>query len=489
MLFNSHAFAVFFPVVLLLYYVLRHRGQNILLLLASYVFYGWWNYKFLALLWLSTGVDFFIAARLDAINAPRARRRLMALSVGLNLLYLGVFKYFNFFSDSFASALEAIGLHADLPTMKVILPVGISFYTLQSISYIVDVYRRERAHEKDFLAYAVYISYFPHLLAGPIQRSWQLIPQILRPRRVNAKGVRTGVLLMLVGYFKKVAVADAVAPIVDAIFSSHPHVPAVWPRATLLGGAFLFLLQVYCDFSGYSDIARGVSRLLGIELSINFAQPLLAPNMTEFWRSWNISVAQWLRDYIYIPLGGNRVGRWRTHRNIMATMLLGGFWHGASWKFVFWGGLNGLALLVHKYFLDVRTLYCGETSLNRAKGRVAQLGGILLTLVVESLIMVFFRAPSLSDGLKYLLGIAISSVSSVGESLFSRPWQTGVIGFYILAVFILDALTRARDDRELPFASSWPYPLRGLAYGALVSMCLWVGLSGDKSAHFIYFQF
>jgi alginate O-acetyltransferase complex protein AlgI len=449
-LFNSLTFAVFLAAVLPLYYALDHKRQNAMLLAASYLFYGWWNWKFLSLLWLSTAADFFIARRLNQLPEGRRRDTLLYLSVGLNLAYLGVFKYFNFFAQT---------LGADFAVLNVLLPVGISFYTFQSISYIVDVYRNKREHTEDFVAYALYISYFPHLVAGPIQRSTQLLPQLLEPRTVRKEQIRSGALLMLVGYFKKVAVADAVAPIVNAVFAS----PGQWSRGTLLLAVYLFAIQIYGDFSGYTDIARGVSRLMGIELRVNFRQPYLAANVTEFWKRWHISLSEWLRDYLYISLGGNRLGRARTYANLMITMLLGGLWHGASWTFVIWGGLHGLYLSFHKAF---------PTKLPR-------LLATILTFHLVCLAWIFFRAPSLEAAWTYLRGLALNG------GPVSQGWLVTTV-FYLSLILALDLPAWSRDE-EQPFSPRWPVLARGLAYGAMAAMCLWIG--SPDGAPFIYFQF
>ena len=386
--FNSLQYAAFLPVVWIGYRNLAStRKQNTWLLLASYVFYGSWDWRFLSLIVLSTTVDFFVGQRL-ASAVGSARSRLLAVSLAVNLGLLGVFKYLGFFVDSAADMLTAVGLEPNIALLNIVLPVGISFYTFQTISYTFDIYRRRIEPERDPITFALYVAYFPQLVAGPIERARQLLPQIRGERnRADVDTIWTSLRLILVGLFKKVAIADTVAPLVSKTFDSPQG------SVTAAVGILAFSLQIYGDFSGYTDIARGTSRLFGIELVRNFRQPYLSRNITEFWRTWHISLSDWLHDYLYIPLGGNRGPRLRTYRNLMITMLLGGLWHGASWNFVVWGGLHGLYLIV-----------------DRALGRVEHRGArrpillsdspaILFTFTVVTLTWVFFRAADLSEAI------------------------------------------------------------------------------------------
>lgn len=344
MLFNTSTFAFFLFFVLSIYFFLSHRYQNLFLLAASYVFYAWWDYRFLALLLFSTVWDYFLGAALILAPTPARRKLLLILSLVGNLGLLGFFKYFGFFVTSAAHLLELLGFQPHLPVLHILLPAGISFYTFQSMSYVIDLYRGKIAPARSFLDFALALTFFPHLVAGPIQRADTLLRQIELPRLLTWNHFRTGLLLMLLGYFKKCAIADSLAPFVDRIFL-HPERCSSF---LLLLGLYFFAFQIYADFSGYTDIARGVSRLFGFELVINFNQPYFATSITDFWRRWHISLSTWLRDYLYIPLGGNRHGGLYTYRNLFITMLLGGLWHGASWTFVLWGGLHGLFLSLHK---------------------------------------------------------------------------------------------------------------------------------------------
>src|SRR5262245_34357147 len=313
MLFNSIDFFYFLPVVLLVTASLRQPWKNRALLAAGYYFYGSWDWRFLGLLFLTTVFDYNIGRWLYTTQVPAQRRRLLLLSICVNLGVLGFFKYFNFFLDSAVDFLQLFGVQASVPTLRIILPVGVSFYTFQSMAYVIDIYRGVMTPASSFLGYATYVSYFPQLVAGPIERPGRLLPRIMSPARVTSARIGTALSLLVIGYAKKVLIADSVAPEVDRIFSQ----PELMTSGMLLRGAYLFTLQIYGDFSGYSDIARGVSELFGIRLMVNFNQPYLSLSITEFWRRWHISLSTWLRDYLYIPLGGNRGGRWMTYRNLM----------------------------------------------------------------------------------------------------------------------------------------------------------------------------
>ena len=340
MLFNSLAYAVFLPVVLLIYYSLAHRAQNVFLLAASYVFYGWWDWRFLILVWISTLLDFGCSLGIESTRSPRLRRAFVLTAVTGNLCMIGAFKYFNFFADSLAALAAAAGFHIDAITLRVALPVGISFYTFQTMSYTIDVYRGRIRAVRNPVDFALYVTFFPQLVAGPIERASTLIPQIQSRRIVRHEQLASGMFLILLGLFKKMVIADNAAPLVERVFSD----PAACSAGQLLGGLYAFSAQIYCDFSGYSDIARGSAHLLGFELTENFQQPYLARNITDFWRRWHVTLSSWLRDYLYIPLGGNRHGTLMTYRNLMLTMLLGGLWHGANWNFVVWGLWHGAGL-------------------------------------------------------------------------------------------------------------------------------------------------
>ncbi len=399
MLFNSLSFLAFLAVVLLIYPQLRHKSQNLFLLAASYFFYGSWDWRFTLLLAVSTVVDYFVGQTLDNTQNEKVRRKLLLLSVCVNLGILGFFKYFGFFVDSAGEILTLVGLQAHIPVLNIVLPVGISFYTFQTMSYTIDIYRRRMGATRDFIDFALFVSFFPQLVAGPIERARVLLPQISEPRTFKASQVREGIILILLGFFKKVAIADIMAPIANDIFNSPEGLSA----GTLLTGLYAFSLQIYGDFSGYSDIARGVAKLLGFELMINFEAPYLSRSITEFWRRWHISLSSWLRDYLYIALGGNRGSTWFTYRNLFLTMLLGGLWHGASWTMAGWGMLHGIYLAIHKMMLGNKKLDLSYPS--TVAGWLVDLVKIFVTFHLVGLTWILFRAPTFSSAMVFMKGI------------------------------------------------------------------------------------
>lgn len=464
MFFNTFSYAVFLPVVLGLYWWIPRGGRIPLLLVASYVFYGWWDARFLSLIAISTLVDFMVARRLAVIESPRGRRRLLSLSIAANLGFLGFFKYWGFFVDNAAELLSRLGFEAHAPTLRILLPAGISFYTFQALSYTIDVYRRRVEPEPSLLRFALFISFFPHLVAGPIMRASQLLAQFRNlpdhPRHVRWKD---GVALIGLGLFRKVVFADGVAPFVDRVFSN----PSLFDRSTLFFAALGFAIQIYGDFAGYSDIARGTARLFGVELVENFRQPYLATSVTDFWRRWHISLSTWLREYLYIPLGGNRHGRLRTFRNLMLTMLLGGLWHGANWTFVVWGGLHGLYLSVERLW-GVDESSTGWPVFAR-----------LWTFGMVGMAWILFRSSSFADAADYLGGLIVGSGS---ETAVGGPLLVVILGGLMI---LLDIVQAAAPFEDL-VASMHP-AARGVAFGA--AAVLMAVLSSSVSIPFIYFRF
>ena len=398
MFFNSFVFFIFLALVLPVFYLLRGQRQKASwLLIASYVFYGYWDWRFCSLLLISTVVDFFVGRALHAADDETRRKHLLWVSCAVNLGILGIFKYFNFFAASIQDTAQSMGMTVDFLHLNIILPVGISFYTFQTMSYTIDIYRRKLEPTDSFIDFALFVSFFPQLVAGPIERARNLLPEIAVLGKPTRTQISEGLVLLTVGYFKKVLIGDACGRIVDHIFGQ----PELYKSPELLAGLILFSIQIYADFSGYSNIARGLAKLLGIELMKNFEQPYLSANITEFWRRWHISLSSWLRDYLYIGLGGNRRGNGRTYLNLMTTMLLGGLWHGASWTFVVWGGLHGLYLAVHKMVLGDRKVtdrltYTGPAS--AARWIVGVIGTNLLVLLT----WLFFRAADFDQAWYFL---------------------------------------------------------------------------------------
>jgi len=473
MLFNSLVFLVFLAVVLLAYPRLGHRRQNWFLLVASYVFYGYWDWRFLTLLAISTLTDFAVGRRLYATADTGARKRLLAVSVCVNLGLLGFFKYFNFFVDSMGAIIESFGLEPHMPLLRVLLPVGISFYTFQTLSYTIDIYRRRLEPTDDLLDFAVFVSFFPQLVAGPIERARNLLPQVAAPRTVTRRHVETGLNLILLGFFKKIFVADTLAPFVNQVFED----PGAWTSGQLLTGVYAFCFQIYGDFSGYSDIARGVARLLGFELMENFHAPYLSRSPAEYWKRWHVSLSTWLGDYLYIPLGGNRKGTVRTYVNLMVTMLLGGLWHGASWTFVAWGLWNGL------YLAAYRLTGGGKVDLRwpRAFGPVAwHVVKVIVTFHLIAVAKILFRAGDFGVAWQVITGIL------AGEGLLTVG-ATHV--FLVVAVTVALDIVQTRTGNHTWIADARP-PLRFVAGNAMLALVLAAAIYRVYSnPPFIYFQF
>jgi len=467
MLFNSLDFAVFFLVVFAVYAALPHRGQNRWLLIASYFFYGCWDWRFLSLIALSTTVDYAAAHGIHRSSDPRRRRHLLTFSMAVNLGILGFFKYFDFFIGSAEALARAAGFDPPALRLGLILPVGISFYTFQSMSYTLDVYRHQLRPARNFWDYALFVSLFTQLVAGPIERASHLLAKITRPRRITWNGFQTGTWLFSWGLFKKVVIGDNVALLADRVFSGSME----WNTASVLLGVYAFALQIYCDFSAYSDMARGLGRLMGFDIMVNFRNPYFALNPSEFWRRWHISLSSWLRDYLYIPLGGNRRGPRRTYVNLMLTMGLGGLWHGAAWTFVGWGLFHGAWLAVHR-LLGSRD--------RKPVSRAGRAWRLLATFHGVCFGWLLFRAESLNDALGMLGALA----SQPGWFPDAGPWlfQLAVLG---LPLFLVQLLQERTGDLLAPLRLS--LVPRTLLYTLMGTMLLLFANTGSRA--FIYFQF
>lgn len=473
MIFNSLEYFIFLPVILWVYYTLNRRAQNAWLLAGSYFFYGWWDWRFCSLLLISTVVDYSCALAME--NRPAKKRIWLIISLVTNLGILGFFKYFNFFIDTAGVALAAFGWEPNLPVLRIILPVGISFYTFQTMSYTIDVYRGHLAPTRQFLDFALYVAFFPQLVAGPIERATHLLKQFALPRTVTRPMIETGCFLILTGLFRKVVIADGVATMVNTIYAS----PETGDWLSLTMGTVLFAVQIYCDFAGYSDIARGTARLLGIELMVNFNQPYFSRNITEFWRRWHISLSTWLRDYLYIPLGGNRHGTLATYRNLFVTMLLGGLWHGARWNFVIWGGLHGLYLALHKLWLSRHPEHRKSTRV--CWYSIRDLLNILATFILVNLAWIFFRSTTLPSALEIIHGIVSLRGGLTRQSLALIPQFL----FYGGMVVAMDwpAYIHGRHERLL----EWPWAARCAVYAGMLFLLILLRPMDDTP--FIYFQF
>jgi alginate O-acetyltransferase complex protein AlgI len=403
MLFNSISFAIFLPIVFFLYWFAtkgKVRSQNILLLVASYFFYACWDWRFLFLLIFSTLLDYYTGIKIHESATQKKSKAWMWLSLIVNLGFLGVFKYYNFFISSFADGLSMAGIQINYPTISVILPVGISFYTFHGISYVLDIYYKRITPERNFINYSVFVSFFPLLVAGPIERATHLLPQIIRERKFEYSRAVDGLRQILWGLFKKIVIADNCAEYANQIFNNSES----YHGGILILGAVLFAFQIYGDFSGYSDMALGTARLFGIDLLRNFAYPYFSRDIAEFWRRWHISLSSWFRDYLYIPLGGSQGGKWMKVRNTFIIFLVSGFWHGANWTFIVWGFLNAL------FIMPAVLLNTNRNNLDIvAKGRilpnVRELLAMLTTFLLTCLAWIFFRADSVTHAFSYIRGI------------------------------------------------------------------------------------
>lgn len=478
MLFNSLAFALFLSFVFLLYWFVSHRKlwlQNLLIVLASYFFYACWDWRFLSLIFVSTLIDYTIGLALDRQEEVWKRKGLLWLSVGCNFGILGFFKYYNFFVRSFVEICALFGLKSDLTTLNIILPVGISFYTFQTLSYTIDIYRKRLKPTKNFIAFAGFVSFFPQLVAGPIERATHLLPQFLKKRTFYYAQAVDGMRQILWGLFKKVVVADNCAKVIDLVFS-HPE---AYSGSTLLLGAVFFAFQIYGDFSGYSDIAIGTARLFGFDLKKNFSFPYFSRDIAEFWRRWHISLSSWFRDYLYIPLGGSRGSIWNQVRNVFLLFMVSGFWHGANWNFLVWGGLNALyflpLLLSHKNRVHLDIVAKDKTFPTLKEGLQ-----MLLTFGITVLAWVFFRAESVSHALLYLKGILQSSLFSF-PSL--SPWY---VWLGIIVMITMEWIHRGKQHGLELDNHKIAKPLRWVLYMLLSFTVASFMLESDP---FIYFQF
>ena len=477
MLFDSPAYFIFLIPVVLLYWRLNRGEQNVFLLLASYFFYGWWDWRFLALMIGSTTIDYLIARKITPSRSDTNRKKWFIFSLVVNFSILGTFKYFNFFADSFFVTLNALGIHhVSLPLLRIILPPGISFYTFQEVAYIVDVYKGRLEPAKSFVEYGLFVSLFPHLIAGPIQRPGHLLPQVHKDRAFDADRFFDGLMLIFSGLIRKCVVADNCALLANAAFGGQFGKPNFW---VVLIGTYAFAWQVYGDFSGYSDIARGSAQLMGFHFMVNFRQPYLAIRLQDFWRRWHISLSTWLRDYLYIPLGGSAGGAWKTSRNLLATMVLAGLWHGANWTFIIFGAIHGVVLAVERLLFPIATKADDAARPGAFAGFLSLWGQRILTFNVFCLSLAFFRAPSLSSATQFLSGLSNFAWQSEYASVFF------MLSLFSIPLFVVDLLLEA-SNQEYPFATA-SYALRtGLAGVALIVLALF---SGNTFHAFVYFRF
>lgn len=486
MLFNSLHFAIFLPIVFVLYWFVTNKNlklQNALILAASYYFYACWDYRFLFLLIFSTLLDYYTGIKMSESKSDGRKKFWFWLSVGINLGFLGYFKYYNFFIESFAEFLGMLGFQANMWTLQIVLPVGISFYTFHGLSYVIDIYKKRISPERDFVDYAMFVSFFPLLVAGPIERATHLLPQIKTKRHFDYAKAVDGLRQILWGLFKKIVIADTCAEYANAIFAGSEN----FHGSTLVLGAVFFAFQIYGDFSGYSDIALGVARLFGIDLLRNFAYPYFSRDIAEFWRRWHISLSTWFRDYLYIPLGGSKGGTWMKVKNTFIIFIVSGFWHGANWTFIIWGALNAI------YFLPLLLTKTNRTNLETvAQGKlfptIRETGAMVLTFSLTVLAWIFFRANDVSHALGYIKEIFSSSLFSMpnkGPFLATKA-HPGVALVLIAFFIIIEWLGREQQYALAQFGKKWYRPVRWAFYYILIiTIFLFIG----KEQQFIYFQF
>ena len=480
MLFNSINFAIFLPIVFLLYWFIPNKKlnlQNVLLLVASYFFYACWDWRFLFLLMFSTLLDYFTGLKMQDSKNQKEKRFWFWLSIAVNLGFLGIFKYYNFFAESFSELISLIGLNLNPWTFKVILPVGISFYTFHGLSYVIDIFKDRIKAERNFVDYAVFVSFFPLLVAGPIERATHLLPQIKKERPFDYVKAVDGLRQILWGLFKKIVVADNCSEYANQIFTNYVD----YSGSTLVLGALFFTFQIYGDFSGYSDIALGTARLFGIELLRNFAFPYFSRDIAEFWRRWHISLSSWFKDYLYIPLGGSKGSKWARIRNTFIIFIVSGFWHGANWTFIVWGALNAL------FILPSIIMKTNRNNIDTvSKGKLLPSGKELIQITTTFGLIVFtwifFRAQNINEAFNYIFRI-------FKPSLFYLPNIRPSNLFFIIISFILIEWVNRNKKHCLELSHPiFIKPIRIVIYLILCYLILFSFKFHNKS-EFIYFQF
>ena len=482
MLFNSIDFAIFLPVVFFVYWFLVNKNiklQNFFIVVASYVFYGWWDWRFLSLLFFSTLVDYSIGLLLVKQQSPVKKKRLLIISVAVNIGILVSFKYCNFFIDNFVTFFSFFGQNINARSLHIILPVGISFYTFQTLSYCIDIYRNKIEPTRDFIAFASFVSFFPQLVAGPIERAKNLLPQFYQKRTFDVSKATDGMRQILWGLFKKMVIADGCAEYVNLIFNNS----AAYNGSALALGVLFFAFQIYGDFSGYSDIAIGTARLFGFDLMKNFNFPYFSRDIAEFWRKWHISLTSWFRDYIYFPLGGSKNGKWITIRNTFIIFLLCGFWHGANWTFVFWGIINAL------YFIPLLIFNRNRKNIETiAQGRIMptwkEFAAMLGTFTITLFAWIFFRAENISQAFDIIRVI-------FSATLFEIPDFSGLFNAFVILLLIAVFMSIEWVGRSYPYAIANVVNTkkRWVRWCIYYAIAMAIFLFAGKEQQFIYFQF
>ncbi len=478
MLFNSINFAIFFVSVFFLYWFVFNKSlkiQNLFLVICSYFFYACWDWRFMFLLGFSTVLDYVSGLQIDKAPNKAKKKFWLILSVGINLGFLGFFKYYNFFIESFAELLTMIGFTPHITTLSIILPVGISFYTFHGLSYVFDIYNEKIKPSHNWGEYTLFVSFFPLLVAGPIERATHLLPQVEKKRTFNYTKAIDGLRQILWGLIKKVVIADNCATLVNTIFENHSQ----YSGSTLALGAMLFAIQIYGDFSGYSDIALGTARLLGFELLQNFRFPYFSRDIAEFWRRWHISLSSWFKDYLYIPLGGSRGGMSKTVRNTFIIFLVSGFWHGANWTFLMWGGLNAL-FIMPSVLLKTNRNNLDTVAQGKMLPNIKEFGQLIVTFLLASFAWIFFRSETITGAFIYIKEM-------FSGSLFSKPSvMSGSIILMVIIFMIIEWVGREDKYAIEKIGLKWKAPFRWALYYGLILAILFLG---GEEQEFIYFQF
>ena len=482
MLFNSFEFVIFFIIVFTIYYKSYNKLkiQNTLLLVSSYVFYGWWDLKFLSLIIISSISDYIIGRAIDESDNKKYRKKLLILSLFINLGILGFFKYYNFFSQSFTDFISLFGFKTNPFLLNIILPVGISFYTFQTMSYTIDIYKNRMKSNKNLLEFMTFVSFFPQLVAGPIERASHLLPQFSKKRKFDLYEFKEGAKQSLWGLFKKIVIADNCAFYANQIFENSD----TYPGSVLFIGAILFAFQIYGDFSGYSDIAIGISRIMGIDLMQNFKSPYLAENIQDFWRRWHISLSTWFRDYVYIPLGGNKVdSSFRRSLNIIITFVVSGFWHGANWTFIIWGAL-------HSLFYFIQTIYSKNLKTTKLLPEgLEKAFNIFITFVAVAFAWIFFRANSFTHAINYISEILSSTITTNPMSYFKSMGSSIQPVIIIISLIYLSIFEILNRNATYSFQVTKFKPLPKILIYCSILLILIFFRATNGTIDFIYFQF
>ncbi|HRQ28641.1 MAG TPA: MBOAT family O-acyltransferase [Saprospiraceae bacterium] len=501
MLFNSFAFGVFFPLVFVLYWTIFNRKnvkvRNLFLIAASYIFYGWWDYRFLSLIIISSLIDFITGKHLNKLNVQtdalqndatncksiqRQKKLWLLLSIVINIGLLGFFKYFNFFADSLAKLFELINVHFSETTLNIVLPVGISFYTFQTLSYTIDIYHRKTAPAKDWIQFFAFVSFFPQLVAGPIERAKNLLPQFVSLKKPDHLAFRSALLLIVWGFFKKIMIADRLAVYVEQVYEN----PALANGFPMFLGVIFFAFQLYLDFSAYSDIARGTSTMFGFDLMRNFNSPYLSTSFGNFWKRWHISLSSWFMDYVYIPLGGNRKGHSRTIINVLIVFAISGLWHGANWNFVIWGTLNAVFMILLDPVLNLNRMNLPQYSREKLMPHV--LKSMLIT-TAWAISLIFFRAKGFHAAIESFKNLGFSNVSDIVN--FGLNDIELRFSFVLLIILLsCEILWEWKGSKVEIFFYKIPRGFRWVFYLVLVLSMVYLGKYGSGNEHsFIYFQF